>query len=928
MSLLGQLTVGILGNMSGLSDTFKSAKSEVQKFGDSIQNQGRNIGEFGSSLTTMITVPLAAIATTSLKAAIDFESAFAGVRKTVDATEKEFAVLKKGFRDMAKEIPVAATEIANVGEAAGQLGIKTENILGFTRTMVDLGVATNLSSDQAATALARLANITQMPQSEFDRLGSTIVALGNSLATTESEIVEMGLRLAGAGKQVGMSEAQILSFAGALSSVGIEAEAGGSAFSKVMIEMQLAAEKGGKGLDNFAKVAGMSASEFKQAYQEDAAGAMIAFIEGLATAEERGLSAIGILDEMGITEVRLRDSLLRAAGASDVFSEALDTGTTAWEENIALTNEANERYKTTESQLKIFWNRIKDIGITIGDILIPALLQMLDFLTPIIEIVTKLVEWFAQLNPAIQLATIAVLAIAAAVGPFLVMLGMLITNVGAVVSSFGALGGVMGIITGPIGIAIGVIAGLIAVGVLLYQNWETVKAKAIEVFGYFTPLFDSTRAAFQTLKDSVEPIMESLKTLFQSLMPILELLGAVVGVTLVTAFGLALVVFNAVASAIGLLIQAVINIADAVANTVNFVVALLTGDFVGAWEYLKLAGQGILDFFINAMTAIENFIPTFIQSIIDFFHGLYMTLVGNSIVPDMVNAIVDWFKNMFKWVIDIVKNIVNGVTESFNLMKNNIQAALELAKTIISTILEFWKSTFINVLSFLKALVSGDFEGMKNAIKNQMENIKTTITTIWNAIKIFVATVLGNILTTVGNIFGDMVTKVKEKMTDIKTGITEGFTNALTAIGDMATKFYNAGANIVSSIADGIKSAIGKVTDAMATVAQKARDFLPFSPAKEGPLKDLNKLDFGGPISDSIKKAMPGVQAMMADLVTLPDVSGVRIPSTNNGDSSVNTKLGGITQHIVIQSHEPTSPSENARKMKQAAQQLAMEWGV
>ena len=182
---------------------------------------------------------------------------------------------------MAKQLPASAAEIAGVAEAAGQLGIKTENILGFTRVMIDLGVSTNLSADQAATALARLANITGMSQNDFDRLGSTIVDLGNNLATTEAEIVEMGLRLAGAGSQIGLTEAQIMSFAGALSSVGIEAEAGGSAFSKVMVDMQLAVETNSERLQDFAKVAGMSAEEFKKAFQEDAAGAIIAFIKDL-----------------------------------------------------------------------------------------------------------------------------------------------------------------------------------------------------------------------------------------------------------------------------------------------------------------------------------------------------------------------------------------------------------------------------------------------------------------------------------------------------------------------------------------------------------------------------------------------------------------------------------------------------------------------
>ena len=108
----------------------------------------------------------------ALKASIDFESAFAGVRKTVDATEEEFKMLEKGIRDMSKRMPQTASEIAQVAEAAGQLGIETENILGFTETMIMLGDATNMTSEQAATALARLANITRMPQSEFDRLGS------------------------------------------------------------------------------------------------------------------------------------------------------------------------------------------------------------------------------------------------------------------------------------------------------------------------------------------------------------------------------------------------------------------------------------------------------------------------------------------------------------------------------------------------------------------------------------------------------------------------------------------------------------------------------------------------------------------------------------------------------------------------------------
>ena len=182
------------------------AQKQVDGFAGKLKGYGGAFEDLGKGLTLGVTTPVVGLGVAAGKTAIDFESAFAGVKKTVDATDEQLDKLETGIRDMTKEIPASATAISEVAEAAGQLGIKTENILGFTRVMIDLGESTNLSADEAATSLARLANITGMSQKDFDRLGSTIVDLGNNLATTESEIVAMGLRLAGAGSQIGLSE--------------------------------------------------------------------------------------------------------------------------------------------------------------------------------------------------------------------------------------------------------------------------------------------------------------------------------------------------------------------------------------------------------------------------------------------------------------------------------------------------------------------------------------------------------------------------------------------------------------------------------------------------------------------------------------------------------------------------------------------------
>jgi TP901 family phage tail tape measure protein len=321
----------------------------------------------------------------SIHVGSEFESAFAGVKKTVNATSEELAQMRADLRRMAKEeIPMTAAELSAIAESGGQLGIRNENIIEFSATMANMDVATNLTSDEAATEFAQFANIVNMQQDKFDELGSTVVELGNNMATTESDIVSMGMRIAAAGNQVKLSEPDIMAYAAALSSVGIEAEAGGTAFSKMITKLQMAVETG-EGMKNYAKVAGMTGSEFKKAFAEDATTAINAFLSGLGDTERNGKSAIAVLDEMGLTEVRLRDTLLRASNASGMFEDALEMASDAWEENTALTKEAEQRYKTLESQTQMTKNKITDLGISVYDDLRPGLTEGIGLVNEFID---------------------------------------------------------------------------------------------------------------------------------------------------------------------------------------------------------------------------------------------------------------------------------------------------------------------------------------------------------------------------------------------------------------------------------------------------------------------------------------------------------------------------------------------------------------
>lgn len=400
-----------------------------------LQNTGKRWKEVGEGIDT-VTKPLQYAATAlaaggvaSAKFAIDFEDNFANVKKTVDGTPEQLEKIRQEIIDMTtvginghSAIPETTAELTELAAAGGQLGIKTENISKFTETMAMLGTATNLYGEEGAATLAKFANVTKMDQENFDRLGSSIVDLGNNFATTESDIANMSMRLAGAGTQIGLSQADILGIATALSSVGIEAEMGGSAFSKAMIAMQMATTNGytqvndvmnktgmslrdlqllsannskdfksladglgytstelnsmissGVQLENFAKITGKTTEEFKNLFDSSPAEAIDAFIKGLQNADGAGENAISMLQDMGFTEVRLRDSLLRLANSEAGITEAVTRSNTAWNENIALQNEFDAKAETTASQLSVTKNNIVEAARSIGETMLPSI---------------------------------------------------------------------------------------------------------------------------------------------------------------------------------------------------------------------------------------------------------------------------------------------------------------------------------------------------------------------------------------------------------------------------------------------------------------------------------------------------------------------------------------------------------------------------
>ena len=307
------------------SDRMTRAERKMRDYGDSVSETAAAISGISFAAFAGLTGVIATLTTR----ASQFEDAFVQVQKTVGGTDVQFAELEKEIRNMSKTMPKTTEDISEVAAAAGRLGVKREDISEFTRVMMMMGDASNLSATEAADSLARFMNIMGTSNDDVERLGSSITHLGNNAATSEKEIVEMSQRIAGAAAQANMSETDVLAFAATMSELGIRSEAGGSALSRVILEMNSAVKGGGEELEGFAEIAGMSADQFAQAFERDAAGATAQFIEGLNGISKSGGDVAGALADVGFSELRVRDALLRMSEATGNLNENLGLSKTA-----------------------------------------------------------------------------------------------------------------------------------------------------------------------------------------------------------------------------------------------------------------------------------------------------------------------------------------------------------------------------------------------------------------------------------------------------------------------------------------------------------------------------------------------------------------------------------------------------------------------
>lgn len=379
----------------------------------------------------------------AIQAAQEVDAAYRDMRKTVQGTEMDFENLKRKALEFGDTHVTSADQILEFEAMGGQLGVVVDDLEAFSTTVANLDIATNIDADEVAIELGKMASILDISSDEYDNFADSLVRLGNSEPALESDIMNITARFGAMAHIVGMTPDQILAIATAATATGQKAESAGGALQRLLggIETKVSGvseamkeldwegedleefkELSGN-LEEFANVAGMSAAEFAQAWEYDAAGAFQSFIEGLKKYADEGGSVQALLyDKLGYHNIRDLQLLQGLTNTTDVMADSLTMAEHAykglsdqWGAAGDAAREAEKKSQGFSGQLQILKNNGQHMADMLGESLLPAMRS----LTGLASDGTK---FFENMGDGAKQFTLGLVAMGVASGPALTMM--------------------------------------------------------------------------------------------------------------------------------------------------------------------------------------------------------------------------------------------------------------------------------------------------------------------------------------------------------------------------------------------------------------------------------------------------------------------------------------------------------------------------
>lgn len=360
LKLSGKLTGSELARASELHT--KKVKELEEQLGKTTLTASKMIGELSKIAGSAGGMAVVA------KAAMEFETAMAGVKKVVDGTPEQVSRLSKEIKDLSVELGMTATEVAQIATMGGQLGVPIDKLGEFTTMAGQMAVAFGMSAEEAGNAAAKLANVFNMPIEQVGELGDVINTLGNNMAAKEREIVDAMLRVGGTARQFGLAKEEVAGLTAAMIALGKPPEVASTAINALLTKLQTAQNQGAGFADGL-KMIGTSADEMADNIAQNPQQALSGFLEKLGQLDDRQRSMVSVK----LFGAEYADDINLLVGSLGTYNQALGLATDKTATAGAMQKEFQAQMDTAAKKVIQAKAELMALAINIGQHLLPII---------------------------------------------------------------------------------------------------------------------------------------------------------------------------------------------------------------------------------------------------------------------------------------------------------------------------------------------------------------------------------------------------------------------------------------------------------------------------------------------------------------------------------------------------------------------------
>lgn len=679
---MGKNVDNLRARYSGVTDELNRLTRAQEKL-NHVENLRQKNADIRSGSAKVLGGAMAASATmiVPVKLAIDFESSMADVKKVFSGTDAQFKTITNEVLKMSTVLPMAATDIAKIVASGAQSGIAANELTKFAESAVKMGVAFDVSAEEAGQSMAEMRTAFKMSQDEVITLADKINFLGNSTPAAAKGIMEIVQRIGPLGEVGGFASGSIAALGATMRGMGVQEEIAATGIKNMMLAL-IAGESATKSQRSAMIDLGLDSEEVAKSMQKDAEGTTLKILELIKALpkEKQGAMLATLFGKESLSAIA---PLLTNMGA---LEENLKKVGDATKYAGSMNDEYKARAETTANNIILFKNKIAELGISIGSVLLPPLNIFLGKMGAVID---KVSAW-SKANPELSstLTKVAVGAVAVVGGIAAVALAVttVIGPIALAISSFSVLGSSAGtsiglltkmitpikmigtafsvvgkaMLANPMVLAIVAIVAVVAgAAYLIYKNWEPIK-------GFFSNLWSGVKDAFSSAWNGIKGVVgtgiEFIKRVIKSIdtvfadNPILNLLIPIIGIPRIiianwsSIKGFFVSLWGGIKSSAESMWS---SISSGASNAWNSIVGFFNpiGNwFAAKWEGVKLLTGAVWAGIKSIVSAAWN--------------GLISIITNSSLFQSVVNGwarIFDYLGTLKDKMLNIGKNIIDGL---------------------------------------------------------------------------------------------------------------------------------------------------------------------------------------------------------------------------------------------------------------------------